>query len=407
MSVASLNNDAPEIGDLVAPKKSPNRPTVIFLVTEDWYFWSHRVPIARAVRDAGFRVIVATRVRDYGERIKSEGFELCPLPWRRRGDGILGALKALFAITRLYISEAPVLVHHVALKPMVFGALCAFLAGVPRQINMLAGLGFVFVSPTPLAVVQRAAILLALKLLVDRDRSQVVVQNREDGEELIRRGVLDRRRCTLIAGSGVDTSHFIDKPEPPASPVVVTMVSRMLRYKGVSVLVDAARELKRRKRPITVRLVGPVDPDNPSSLTAAELMAWQDDGVVEWSGAQDDIAGIWARSHIAVFPSMYREGVPKALLEAAACGRPIVTTDIPGCKDVVDDGKTGYLVPQGDVESLVAAIETLAAAPELRRKMGLEGRRKVQLRFGEELIVTQMMAIYREALSRRRGWVTG
>jgi glycosyltransferase involved in cell wall biosynthesis len=394
--------DSSRIRDLESSTEAPAQPTVIFLVTEDWYFWSHRVPIARAVRDAGFRVIVATRVRDFGERIKAEGFELYSLPWRRRGDGVLGTLAALAAITRLYMSEAPVLVIHVALKPMVFGALGALLAGVPRQINMVAGLGFVFVSPTPWAVLQRSAILLALKLLVDRDRSQVIVQNNDDGEELIRRGVLARRRCSLIAGSGVDTNQFKYQPEPPASPLVVTMVSRMLRYKGVSVLVDAAREMKYRKRPVRVLLVGPVDPDNRSSLTEAELMAWQEEGLIEWLGAQEDIAAIWARSHIAVFPSMYREGVPKALLEAAACGRPIVTTDIPGCRDVVDDGKNGYLVPQGDAKQLVRAIEKLAAAPALRSAMGLEGRRKVQCLFDEELIVGQMMAVYRNVLSDDR-----
>jgi glycosyltransferase involved in cell wall biosynthesis len=385
--------------DLIAAEKSPSRATVIFLVTEDWYFWSHRVPIARAVRDAGFRVIVATRVRHFGERIKAERFELYPLPWRRRGDGILGALRALTAITRLYISEAPVLVHHVALKPMVFGALGALLAGVPKQINMLAGLGFVFVSPTPLARIQRAAILMALKLLVNRTGSEVIVQNSDDGEELIRRGVLDRRRCTLVAGSGVDTGRYTYQPEPPAGPLVVTMVSRMLRYKGVSALVDAARELKRKGHPVRVLLVGPVDPDNRSSLTEAELVAWQEEGIIEWLGAQEDIPGIWARSHIAVLPSMYREGVPKTLLEAAACGRPIVTTDMPGCKDVVDDGKTGYLVPQGDSSRLADAIEKLAASPDLRRSMGLEGRHKVERLFAEELIVAQMMGIYRDVLS--------
>jgi glycosyltransferase involved in cell wall biosynthesis len=137
-------------------------------------------------------------------------------------------------------------------------------------------------------------------------------------------------------------------------------------------------------------------------LTEAELMAWQEEGLIEWLGAQEDIAAIWARSHIAVFPSMYREGVPKALLEAAACGRPIVTTDIPGCRDVVDDGKNGYLVPQGDAKQLVRAIEKLAAAPALRSAMGLEGRRKVQCLFDEELIVGQMMAVYRNVLSDDR-----
>lgn len=375
-----------------------SRPSILYLVTEDWYFWSHRIAIARAARDAGLRVIVATRVRDFGERIRAEGFELRPLPWRRRGDGLLGSLLALGAIIRLYFAERPDLVHHIALKPIVFGSFAAFATRVPRQINTLAGLGFVFVSPTFLALVQRSLILLALRVFVNRGASRVIIQNREDGAELARRRAIDSRRFNLVAGSGVDVERFNLSPEPPPSPVIVVMVSRMLRYKGVAVLAKAARKIKDGALPIRILLVGPVDRDNPSSLREEELRAWHREGIVEWLGPTEDIPSIWARAHIAVFPSMYREGVPKTILEAAACGRPVITTDIPGCSDVVENERSGLLVPPGDADRLAAAIIRLAADPALRVSMGREGRRRVELLFSEETIRSQMMRIYADSL---------
>jgi glycosyltransferase involved in cell wall biosynthesis len=381
-------------------KSKNNCLSVLYLVTEDWYFWSHRLAIARAVRDSGVRVIVATRVRDFGERIRAEGFELHSLPWRRRGDGLFGGLCALVAIIRLYIAKRPGLVHHVGLKPVVFGSFAAFVARVPRQINMLAGLGFVFVSPTILALVQRSLILLALEAFVNRGSSEVIIQNREDGEELSQRGAIDARRLRLIAGSGVDIARFSFAPEPLASPIVIAMVSRMLRYKGVTILVEAAREIRKRGLSIRILLVGPVDADNPSSLREAELRAWHNEGIIEWLGPTDDVPAVWARAHIAVFPSMYREGVPKTVLEAAACGRPVITTDIPGCRDIVDDGRNGLLVPPGDAKRLAAAMITLAENPALRASMGREGRRKVELLFSERSIVAQTMRIYSNAFGQ-------
>lgn len=367
------------------------------MVTEDWYFWTHRLPIAQAARDAGFRVLVATHVQSHGERIGAEGFELRPLAWRRRGDGILGGLRALWSIWKLYRAERPALVHHVALKAVVFGSVAAFAARVPHRVNAIAGLGFAFAHWSPTALVIRTLILLALRLFVKRPESRVIVQNPQDGEHLVARGVLRADQITIIRGSGVDIERFKPSPEPPG-PIVVVMVTRMLRHKGIEVFIGAAQLLRERALQLRFLLIGPIDADSPAPLSESKLKEWTRNGDVEWLGARDDIPAVWASAHIAAFPSFYREGVPLALLEAAACGRPIVCTDIPGCREVVVDGGNGFLVRENDVLALADAIETLARDKPLREHMGQAGRLRVERYFTKEVVVTQTLALYNAML---------
>ena len=241
------------------------RPKLLFLVTEDWYFWSHRLPVARAARDAGFDVVVATRVRDHGEQIRTEGFRLCPLGWRRRGDGIVGAGRALIEITALYRRERPDIVHLVALKPVLFGGIAARLAfprgaGRPAQIAAVTGLGSGLrrVRPTLGWAIRQAA-----------GDSRVIVQNPEDGAALAGFGVA-QERIVLIRGSGVDTDHFTPLPEPPGPTVTVALVARMLRSKGVPDAVAAVRRLRAQGMAIELALAGPADPDNRDSLSDAD-----------------------------------------------------------------------------------------------------------------------------------------
>ena len=374
--------------------------TIIFLCTEDWYFWSHRMPVARAARDAGLRVIVATRVQSHGQRILAEGFDLRPLAWRRKGDGLIGGLRALYAIVRLYREERPDLVHHIALKAVVFGSIAAWFADVPRQINAIAGLGFIFVAPSPRAWMLKTLLLFVLKLFVCQRGSRVLTQNPDDAEELVRRGIVPRNRMSIIRGSGIDAAAFRPLPEPPG-PVVIAMVSRMLRYKGVEILAEAARLLQQRNVGARILLVGPLDPDSPASLLESEIRRLMTPGVIEWLGPTEDVLSVWKTAHIAVFPSQYREGVPLALLEAAACGRPIVSTNTPGCREVVQDGVNGILVPRSDSRALADALERLALDKELRVRMGREGRLRVERFFTKELIVRQTLDLYGDALGRK------
>ena len=373
---------------------------IIFLCTEDWYFWSHRMPVARAAREAGLRVIVATRVQSHGQRILDEGFELRPLAWRRKGDGIVGGLRAIQAIFRLYREERPALVHHIALKAVVFGSIAAALARVPHQINAIAGLGFVFAAPSPRVLAMKTLLLLTLRLFVRVAGSEVMTQNPDDADELVRRGIVRRDRISIIRGSGIDVAKFVPLPEP-SSEVVVAMVSRMLRYKGVEVLAEAAWLLRKRGVDARILLIGPLDPDSPAALLASEIRRVMKPGVIEWLGPTEDVLAVWRTSHIAVFPTQYREGVPLALLEAAACARPIVSTDTPGCREVVEDGVNGILVPQGDPRALADALQRLVLDKELRLRMGREGRLRVERMFTKEIIVRQTLDMYGAALGRQ------
>ena len=390
---------------IAATPQSPERPPrLMFLVTEDWYFLSHRLPVARAARDAGFDVAVATRVADHGAAIRAEGFRLCPLPWRRRGDGALGAGRALAALAALYRNERPDIVHHVALKAVLFGGVALRLAfpgraGRPAQIAAVTGLGSGLAPATAPARLARPLLARAVRLAAAG--GAVIVQNPEDRVALTGLGIA-AERIVLIRGSGVDTAHFAPLPEPlpePAGPVVtVALVARMLRSKGVQDAVAAVRRLRAQGLAIELLLAGPADPDNRDSLNEAELAALAAEPGVAWLGRVADVRTAWRRAAIAVLPTSYGEGVPKALIEAAACGRPIVATDVPGCREVVRPGETGLLVPPHDVAALAEAIAALAGDPARRQAMGAAGRRLVEREFAEEGVARQTLALYRAVL---------
>ncbi|HZT89323.1 MAG TPA: glycosyltransferase family 4 protein [Stellaceae bacterium] len=382
------------------------RGKLLFLVTEDWYFCSHRLPLARAARDAGFEVAVATRVRRHGERIREEGFALHPIAWRRRGDGPLAAARAVAAIAALYRAERPDIVHHVALKPVLFGALAARLAfraaERPAQIAAVMGLGSGFAGTGLVGRLRQAALRIAIRLAAGRRRAanRVIVQNREDRDALARFGV-PPAWIALIRGSGVDITRFQPMSDPAVGEIEVALVARMLRAKGVLDAVEAVRRLRNAGEAVALLLVGPTDPDNPDTLTSEELAALAAQPGVEWLGRVEDVAAVWRRAAIAVLPTTYGEGVPLALLEAAACARPIVASDMPGCREVVRHGETGLLVPPRDTAALAAAIAALARDPARRREMGLAGRDLVEREFAEEVVTRQTLALYEAALAER------
>ena len=375
---------------------STRPPKLLFLVTEDWYFCSHRLPVARAARDAGFAVTVATRVRAHGEQIRREGFALVPLGWKRSGDGPLGHLRALGEVVSLYRRERPDILYHVALKPVLFGGIAARLAfswrRAPASISAVMGLG---IGLSRDASGWRKTILS--RALRFGASGRVIVQNSADRDALVALGVA-RERVTLIPGSGVDTAHFAPLPEPGGPRVAAALVGRMLKSKGVPDAVAAIRALRAEGATVDLLLAGGADPDSRDSLTDAELAALAAEPGVEWLGHVADVREIWARAAIALLPSSYGEGVPKSLLEAAACARPIVASDAPGCRDVVADGESGLLVPPRDVAALTAAIRALAADPALRARMGTAGRARVLSEFAEEKIAQQTLALLRSAL---------
>ncbi len=378
------------------------KPKILYLVTEDWYFCSHRLPIARAARDAGCEVVVATRVQKHGESILREGFRLSPIGMRRRGKNPWFELQAVRELKRIYQLEQPDLVHNVALKPVLYGSLAARFARVPSIVNALAGLGYVFSSRNWKAALLRPFVQLGFRFFLNQPGSNVIVQNPDDYQILLRGAGLPKKQMNLIRGSGVNVYRFRELSEPKGVPVV-TMVSRMLWDKGVGEFVAAAQMLKQRGIKARFVMVGPRDQENPACVQQDKLLEWQRKGVVEWWGQRDDIPTVWGNSHIAVLPS-YREGLPKTLLEAAACGRPIITTDTPGCREVVRNEENGLLVPVRNPQALADAIQRLVENPDERYRMGQMGRSLVVEEFSESIVVQKTLDVYRSLLGKQ--WPT-
>lgn len=367
-------------------------PLLLFVVTEDWYFLSHRLGLARAAREAGFRVAVATRVREGGAAIAAEGFALHPLSWKRGERGVLALARAVYELTSLYRSLRPDLVHHIALLPMVVGGVAARLAGVPRAVGTLAGTGF-------LGVRNDAATALALRVLRALStgrRRGVIVQNDDDCALLLRHG-FSPNAVALVPGSGVDTAHYQPLP-PPNGDFTIGVVSRFLRFKGIADIVEAQQILRRDGHAVRLLLAGAPDDDNPMSHSAVEVDAWARLPGVEYRGRVSDARTVWAQAHVAALASHGGEGVPLTLLEAAACGRALVATDVPGCRDVAIDGETGLLVPPHDPPALARAFQRLAEDAALCERLGAGARRLAEERFALDAIAAQTLALYRQIL---------
>ncbi|MGB8840109.1 MAG: glycosyltransferase family 4 protein [Aliidongia sp.] len=369
--------------------------SLLFVVTEDWYFWSHRLALARAARGAGWRVIVATRVQAHGPRIEAEGFRLVALPWRRGGGSVLAELQTICRLYWLMRRERPELVHLIALKCIVYGGISARLARVAARVSTVAGLGFVFTSKSRKARLLRPILRQALRLAMAGPGSLVTVQNPDDGR-LLAEGIVDQAQMSLIRGSGVDVELFSPAPEPGGVPVIA-MACRLVRDKGVATVIEAARRLKAAGIAVRVRLAGAIDPENRDAHSLEELQGWVAEGLVEWNGPVEDVPALWQSSHIAVYPSVYGEGIPKTLLEAAACGKPIVTTDMPGCRETVEHSINGFLVPPGDADAVAAALRRLIEDPALRSGMAEASRAKALAEFADTRIVAETLAVYRRA----------
>ncbi len=376
-----------------ALNKALKRPKIIYLVAEDWAFLSHRLPIARAARDAGFDVTIATHITDCGEKIKQEGFKLIPIGLRRAGRNPFREIASILEIINIYRTEQPDIVHHVALKPVLYGSFAARIVKKPVVINALIGLGFIFISDKWYVKTLRFFISIALNLALNTRHGKLILQNPDDVQLLQKSAIVKHENIVLIKGSGVDADKFRPSPECPGEPMVV-LVSRMLWDKGVGEFVNAAKRLRQGVTKARFVLIGKNDPDNPASIPISTLASWNDEGVVEWWGYHDNIPAIFQRSHVVCLPS-YREGLPKVLIEAAACGRPIVTTNAPGCREIVRDGINGFLVPLRDFEALADALRTLIENPMLRQEMGKKGRELVLKEFTVGKVIDETLALYK------------
>ena len=381
------------------PSRGRDRFKIMFLVTEDWYFVSHRLSLARACRDLGWEVVVATRVGRFGEAITREGFRTVSIHLRRSSRAPWRELATIFELVKVLARERPDIVHQVGLKPVIYGSLAAILVRTRLVVNMLAGMGYIFTSGRLSIRIARGVIKAVLRLCLNRRNHWLIVQNDNDASSMLQSRLIRADRIQVIRGAGVDFDRFVPTPEVDG-PIVAAVVSRMLKDKGVREVVLAARELKRRGSKVQIWLVGAPDADNPSSIPEETLRQWHREGCIRWLGHQEDVRSVWAKVHIALLPS-YREGMPLALLEAAAAGRPIVTTDVPGCNDLVQHGVNGFLVPTQDWMELADAIDTLARSAELRARFGAAARRKVEEEgLDDTTVVTQTLGVYRKMLVR-------
>jgi glycosyltransferase involved in cell wall biosynthesis len=373
---------------------------LLFLVTEDFSFWDRRRPLAREAQAAGAEVWIMTCPGPFAEKLKLEGFRVIPWQVSRASLNPLREFDAFLQVLRVYRSLQPELVHHFALKPVVYGGLAARIYKKISCVQSIVGLGSAFTAEHRIMHFVRWLLVRLLRTALKRKDATCIFQNQDNLNDFVRLEIVRANQAVLIRGSGVNTQQFIPRPELRGVPVVI-LPGRMLWEKGVREFVAAADKLRERGISARFALVGEPDTGHATSIPVSQLREWEASGVVEWWGQQDDMPEVFARSNVVCLPS-YGEGVPKALIEAAASGRALVASDVPGCREVVRHGENGFLVPAHSTEALVHALATLIEDAPLRARMGARGRAIAVREFAEELVLSQMLAVYRNLLEHRR-----
>ncbi len=373
------------------------KPRLLFVLTEDWYFWSHRLALARAARDAGFEVVLATRVNNHKGLIEAEGFRVIPIRLTRGSTSIISEFLTLRELIQIYRRERPDIVHQIALKPVLYGTWAAKIAGVPIVVNLLAGITQRFHAQEWKSAILGKIVEFGYRIGFWRMNQITIFQNVTDMKRFLESGIVSKSNSGLIRGSGVDTSLFAESPESAGAPIVM-LASRMIWEKGVGEFVEAAKQLHGEGIQCRMVLVGGADSENPLAVPESTLKTWQSDGIVEWWGHREDMPAMYSQAHIVCLPS-YHEGAPKVLLEAASTGRAIVTTNVSGCKEIVRHNENGLLVPIKDPAALAGALKVLIQDPDLRKQMGKRGRKIVMEEFSDEIIVGQTLALYKRLLS--------
>jgi len=374
---------------------------VALVANSSWYLFNFRLSFLNTLKDCGFELVLIAPVDAYTEKLRALGFRVLPLPLDRKGMNPFGDLVSLLALARCYRVEKPDLAHHHTVKCVLYGSLAAGIARVPCVVNSVTGLGHLFLSDSTMVRLVRSLLVRLYRMVAKWKGVHFLFQNPDDLAVFEKLRIPQPGRFTLVRGSGIDVDHFRPATgEPPSQGQVrVLFGSRLLKEKGLYELRQAALMLKKKGLAFELIFAGDIDEGNPSSLTFKELAAWQGEGWMRWLGHVDDMAALLKAVDVSVLPS-WREGLPRSLLEAAACGLAIVATDVPGCREVVEHELTGLLVPVRDPASLAAALERLIRDPALRARLGTAARARAEAEFAGRQIFYKTINIYNSLLSQ-------
>ncbi len=376
------------------------RTNKLFLVVNvDWFFLSHRKEIALEAQKNGYEVTIVTKDTGKINEIESLGLKTIDLPMNRSGQNIIEELKTCLFLYKLYKKEKPDIVHHVGLKTILWGTLAAKLSKCKGVVNAVSGLG-IFFSEDNKSFVSKL-LPKVLKYSHQQNNLAVIFQNDEDKSLFLKHGIIKDYQAKMIKGSGVDLNKFCFTPEPESQKLSVLLTARMIEEKGIYVLIDAALKLKDKyNNKVQFLLCGGLD-DNPKAIKKEELETICDGDYIQWLGYRTDVLELLKKCHIVAFPSYYKEGLPKSLIEATAIGRPIITTDSIGCRETVIDDYNGFLIPIKDSEVLAKKLDILLSDNILRKKMGVNSRSLAERDFSIQNVVQKHLEIYHSLLEKQ------
>ena len=374
---------------------------VLLFANTDWYLYNFRLSLARALRSQGYEVILVSPSGAYGDRLRELGFRWIQAPMNRRSLNPLKEFLLIIWIARLILQEQIDLIHGFTIKCAIYGSLAARLTRRSARISAVAGMGYVFISNDLIAYILRPVVRVLMRLALNGNSSRLILQNPDDVILIERARVVNPEILRLIPGSGVDCQRF--KPirgnyEKVRNPLRVLLSARLLWDKGLAEYVAAARQLHLDGLKINFYLAGDSDAGNPASVDELTVRGWVEEGVLEWLGHVDDMPSLFQSVDIVVLPS-YREGLPKSLIEAGACGVCLVTTDVPGCREVVTNMVDGLLIPVKDSSKLASAIARLYMDDALRIRLGEAARDKCLKQFDDRIIINKTIAVYKELLN--------
>ena len=371
---------------------------MILFANTDWYLYNFRLPLAERLRSEGVQVLMLSPPGEYGERLRAAGFRWEPVPMERRSLNPIRELKLILHLAQRFRQERPRIVHAFTVKCAVYGSFAARMAGVPARVSAVTGLGYVFVNNAPRARWLRPLVRGLLRIGLNGDQSLLILQNPDDVDRFRSARIVGSERIRLILSSGVDCERYTPAPDDarPEGTLRVLFVGRLLWAKGIGEYVEAARLLREEGRTVSLLVAGRPDPGNPGSVAKAEVEAWDRDGLIEWLGHVEDMAALLHTVHVLALPSYYGEGVPRSLIEGAASGVALVTTDMPGCREVVTHEREGLLVPCKDADALARAIARIDDDRDLARALGTAGRTKALREFDERIVLDRTLDVYRE-----------